>query len=634
MLGNAICYWWPWRTTGRTRCMRPNGFAAALGRARWACPAPPRIAPISPSTTSGGAVLTWQRGSGSFGRMQAITRGRRAAPLARRSDLSPASHETYSAGPVFTAQGEAVVTWTERESGRPTSIWTAQARVRSVGGSWAPIRDDLDAGCFLLGRRPCATRQGDAFALLSANGDAQSATQAVQRTDGQWPAPVLTLAPWISPGEQRVAVDDQADRLRLLGLHEQQLRRDRAGRGLRRGGATVQDMSIPESGGGGIQSTSPPLRSTSGPSRKASLAGRSETGERPSATKSRTRMRARLVRRDRLPVGHARQREFGVRDDHDPPRRAPPPPPPPPPPAAAAATTASADLRRLGDEDVGRRGGDDVLARRCELESRRHAPGATDLVCMPDAGLASVTYTAGTSSIAGLGATKRSRSAGALERDEPCSAVDGKRRGNVRRHAGRGGRHRGGDRGGVRMDRWHDHERRGVARNADRRRRCDAHHRPLRLGAPEQRRVLRDDGTTTWTSGDVGLAKTNLDGPRTTFLNNGRFSIARTTSRRPFLRETGELLLKPRFVNLEEGHSSDWQPAWGTRRLRWEPRTTGSSGSTRGPLLEAHFNVRLTDSGDYIAAAGTRLQLSGPRTILGSVDAPLATIDLGGAWGP
>ena len=131
-------------------------------------------------------------------------------------------------------------------------------------------------------------------------------------------------------------------------------------------------------------------------------------------------------------------------------------------------------------------------------------------------------------------------------------------------------------------------------------------------------RVLRNDGTTTWTSGDVNLAKTNLDGPRTTFLNNGRFSIAHTTTDARFFRETGELLLKPRFVNLEEGTLERLATSVGYTEIAVGTENDGVVRIDAGALyLGALFNVPLTDSGDYIAAAGTRLQLSGPRTILG-----------------
>ena len=133
----------------------------------------------------------------------------------------------------------------------------------------------------------------------------------------------------------------------------------------------------------------------------------------------------------------------------------------------------------------------------------------------------------------------------------------------------------------------------------------------------------------------MNLAKTNLDGPRTTFLNNGLFSIAHTTTDARFFRETGQLLLKPRFVNLEEGTLERLATSVGYTEIAVGTENDGVVRIDAGALyLGALFNVPLTDSGDYIAAAGTRLQLSGPRTILGSIDAPLATIDLGGAWGP
>jgi hypothetical protein len=84
--------------------------------------------------------MTWQRGSGSYGRIQAITRpaGGTWSPPA---DLSPTNYEAFGGGPAISTTGEAVVLWSQRPS--QSSIWTAQARVRSPG-NLGPGRNDLD----------------------------------------------------------------------------------------------------------------------------------------------------------------------------------------------------------------------------------------------------------------------------------------------------------------------------------------------------------------------------------------------------------------------------------------------------------------------------------------------------------
>ena len=245
--GNVICYWSRWNNGSNevyaAERLRGGPWSSAVGLS-----GPSADRPNFAFDSSGGAIMTWQRGSGSFGRTQAITRpagGAWSTPV----DLSPASHETYSAGPVFTAQGEAVVTWTERES--DNSIWTAQARVRSVGGSWAPAETISTPGVSSWAGGPVATRQGDAFALLSANGDAQSATQAVRRTDGQWQAPVRLSPPWISPGEQRVAVDDQGNGFVSWVYTNSNYTGIVQGVGYDAAGPQFRDLSIPESGGQG-----------------------------------------------------------------------------------------------------------------------------------------------------------------------------------------------------------------------------------------------------------------------------------------------------------------------------------------------------------------------------------------------
>ena len=151
-------------------------------------------------------------------------------------------------------------------------------------------RDDLDAGCFLLGRRTCRHEARRRLRTAErerrrpvrdpgspADRRAVAGARADSRPPGSRPAssgsPSTTRATASSPGSTRTATTPGSCRAWATT----------------RPGRSSGTCRFRSPAAKGIQSTSPSPRSTSGPSRKASLTGRSETGERPSARTSRTR---------------------------------------------------------------------------------------------------------------------------------------------------------------------------------------------------------------------------------------------------------------------------------------------------------------------------------------------------------
>jgi fibronectin-binding autotransporter adhesin len=143
-------------------------------------------------------------------------------------------------------------------------------------------------------------------------------------------------------------------------------------------------------------------------------------------------------------------------------------------------------------------------------------------------------------------------------------------------------------------------------------------------------RVLRNQGTTTWSSGDVDAQATASGHPQTTFDNEGMFTVTNASDPDLRFQVSGSGFTYPRFVNEAGATVSQTADSGGHTWFSTGTENYGSVDVDGGLLMMGGaFNMSPpVDTGSYSAAPGTTLYVAGRRTVAGSISAPSATVEL------